>query len=186
VDLSLFSKLPKLIAILLMIISHHIQAMEIPTGYQQIAAEYAIPDRLFYAIALTESRRFTPSGRVLPWPWTLNVAGEALRFPSRRAAWQALRSFLAQGIRLIDIGLMQVNWHYHARRLENPWQALEPYHKLRVGAQILREQYNRSGNWLVAAGHYHNPGTTPRHKRLAAAYRKRVTAMLQQIGDSPS
>ncbi len=174
------------IGLLLVAASLPAQAERIPMGYRQIAAEYAVPARLFYAVALTESRRATHSGHTLPWPWSLNVEGQTLRFPSRKAAWSALQSFLNQGTRRVDIGLMQINWHYHSERLGSAWRALDPYHNLRVGAQILREQYNRSGDWLVAAGRYHNPGTTPRQQRLAAAYRKRVTAMLQQIGDSPS
>jgi hypothetical protein len=163
-----------------------VQAAEIPEGYRQVAAEHAIPAQLFYAVALTESRWAISTGRILPWPWSLNVAGQPLRFPTRKAAWQALQSFLDQGIRRIDIGLMQINWHYHAKRLGDPWRALEPYHNLRVGAQILQDEYRRSGDWLEAAGRYHNPGTTTRQQHLAAAYRKRVAAMLRQIGDRSS
>ena len=174
------------IGLLLVVVASPVQAEVIPIGYRQIAAEYAIPARLFYAVALTESRRATDSGRILPWPWSLNVKGQSLRFPSHKAAWAALQSFLNQGIQRIDVGLLQIHWRYHTAHLGNAWKALEPYHNLRVGAQILRDQYNRSGDWLVAAGHYHNPGKTPRQRHLAATYRKRVTAMLQQIGDSPS
>jgi len=172
--------------LLLVVVTLPVQAETIPIGYRQVAAEYAIPAQLFYAVALTESRRATHTGHALPWPWSLNVEGQTLRFPSRKAAWTALQSFLDQGIHLVDIGLMQINWRYHSERLGNAWKALDPYHNLRVGAQILREQYSRSGDWLMAAGHYHNPGTTPRQQHLAATYRKRVVTMLQQIGGSPS
>ncbi len=162
------------------------QADEIPTGYRQVAAEYGIPAQLFYAVALTESRRAIVSGRTIPWPWSLNMAGQSLRFPTRKAAWQALRTFLDQGVRRVDIGLMQINWGYHAKRLGNPWRALDPYHNLRVGAQILLAEYRRSGDWMEAAGRYHNPGKTPRQMRLAAAYRRRVLTMMQRIEDRPS
>ncbi|MBA1445572.1 MAG: transglycosylase SLT domain-containing protein [Chromatiales bacterium] len=162
------------------------QADEIPTGYRQVAAEYGIPTQLFYAVALTESRWATSSGRTLPWPWSLNVAGQAMRFPSRKAAWQALRTFLDQGKRRVDIGLMQINWGYHAKRFGDPWQALDPYHNLRVGAQILQNEYHRSDDWLEAAGRYHNPGTSPKQQRLAAAYRQRVLTMMQRIEDESS
>lgn len=162
------------------------QADEIPTGYHQVATEYGIPARLFYAVALTESRWTTSSGRALPWPWSLNVAGQSLRFPTRKAAWQALRTFLDQGKRRIDIGLMQINWGYHAKQLGDPWRALDPYHNLRIGAQILLDEYRRSSDWLEAAGRYHNPGSSPKQQRLAAAYRQRVLTMMQRIEDEPS
>lgn len=162
------------------------QAYEIPTGYRQVAAEYGIPARLFYAVALTESRRAIVSGRTLPWPWSLNVAGQSLRFPTRKAAWQALQTFLDRGMRRVDIGLMQINWSYHAKRLGDPWQALDPYNNLRVGAQILLAEYHRSGDWMEAAGRYHNPGTSPKQQRLAATYRQRVLAMMKRIEERPS
>jgi hypothetical protein len=36
---------------------------------------------------------------------------------------------------------MQVNWRYHQDKLGSPWQALDPYHNLRVGAEILQDCY---------------------------------------------
>ena len=163
-----------------------VHADEIPTGYRQVATEYGIPAQLFYTVALTESRRAIVPGRTLPWPWSLNVAGQSLRFPTRKAAWLALRTFLDQGMRRVDIGLMQINWSYHAKRLGDPWRALDPYHNLRVGAQILLTEYRRSGDWMEAAGRYHNPGASPKQQHLAATYRQRVPSMMKQIEGKPS
>ncbi|MEW8252710.1 MAG: lytic transglycosylase domain-containing protein, partial [Candidatus Thiodiazotropha sp.] len=89
-----------------------------PAGYRMIAAEHGIPQSVLFAVALTESGKQTgQTGTLRPWPWTLNVAGRGYFFDSRQAAWRALMTYLEEGKRSIDIGLMQVNWRYHQDRL---------------------------------------------------------------------
>ncbi len=90
----------------------------------------------------------------------MNVAGRGYFFDSRLAAWQALTAWLEQGEASIDIGLMQVNWRYHEERLGTPWQALDPYHNLRVGAGILQACYSQRQDWWGASG-----AITPRRIR---------------------
>ncbi len=133
-----------------------VSAEGIPLAYRKVAAEYVIPVSTLYAIALTESRMSIGKGVRRPWPWTLNVAGEGLRFGSRRAAHAALVRYLKSGERAIDIGVMQVHWRYHSGKLGNSWKALDPYRNLRVGAVILRACYGEFGDWTKASGCYHS------------------------------
>jgi len=150
----------------------------VPTGYQIVAAERGLPATMLYAVALTESgHRVAATGMNRPWPWTLNVAGVGYHYPTRIKAWQALNRWLNQGTRSIDIGLMQVNWRYHYQRLGDPWQALDPYHNLRVGADILRDCYRTEGDWWASVGCYHAPGNPEKADR----YRRRVQSRWQQI-----
>lgn len=150
----------------------------IPAGYRAVAGETGVPEALLYAIALTESgTRLASSGRCRPWPWTLNIAGEGHWYPSRAAAWRGLTEALAQGERSIDIGLMQVNWRYHQERLGTAWEALDPYHNLRVGARILRACYATRDDWWDSAGCYHAPADQDR----ATRYRARVNAHWRTI-----
>ena len=150
----------------------------VPAGYRTIAAERDIPQSVLYAVALTESgKRVAPADRYRPWPWTLNVAGRGYFFESRQAAWQALMAHLEDGRRSIDIGLMQVNWHYHQKRLGTPWQALDPYHNLRVGAGILQDCYLTRQDWWASVGCYHSPTNSHR----ADQYRRRVVSRWQRI-----
>lgn len=153
-------------------------AEHIPSGYRRIAGEYAIPPKIFYAMALTESGT-TIEGRreQRPWPWTLNIRGRAHFFPRRRAAERALYRALEGGERLIDIGLMQVNWHYHAHRLRSPTVALDPYHNLRIAARILRECQQARRDWWAAVGCYHAPANATH----AARYRARVRDQWRRI-----
>ena len=150
----------------------------VPAGYQAVAAERGTPASLLYAVALTESgKEVDQSSGYQPWPWTLNVAGNGYFYATRLEAWRALRDWLDQGQRSIDIGLMQVNWRYHQDRLGTPWQALAPYHNLRVGADILTSCYAQSHDWWASVGCYHAPG----HRERAARYRARVVSQWQRL-----
>ena len=153
-------------------------AEAVPVGYQSIASERSIPSSVLYAVALTESgKQVASQGVYRPWPWTLNVAGRGYYFDSRLAAWQALTGWLKDGKRSVDIGLMQVNWRYHEERLGTPWQALDPYHNLRVGAEILQACYTARQDWWASVGCYHAPANPQR----ADQYRRRVLSRWQRI-----
>lgn len=150
----------------------------VPAAYRFFAEQGSIPHSLFYAIALTESgKQIKPKGVYRPWPWTLNIAGRGYYFDSRLAAWRALTNSLRAGEQSIDIGLMQINWHYHHERLGSPWQALEPFHNLRVGARILQTCYATRKDWWASVGCYHSPSNPQR----AEQYRRRVESRWQKI-----
>lgn len=158
------------------------QAQTIPLGYQRIAATYQVPVKIYYAILTQESGWSTKHG-FKPWPWTLNIAGKGQRYETRKAAFQALKRAVDSGIELVDIGPGQVNWRYHKKKLGTLWQALEPYHNLKVSAQILRDEYERSGknNWWIAVGRYHSPGQKPSQRARAKEYELRVKRRYRQI-----
>jgi hypothetical protein len=153
-------------------------ADDVPASYRDIATQRGIPHTVLYAVALTESgQQVALTGAYRPWPWTLNVAGDGYFYATRLEAWQALRDWLDQGKRSIDIGLMQVNWRYHHERLGDPWQALDPYHNLRVGADILRECFTSKRDWWASVGCYHAPANPAR----AEQYRRRVLSRWQRV-----
>ena len=158
-------------------------AESIPSNYHKIAYEHHIPTAILYGIALAESGKKLTSGNYKPWPWTLNVAGVPRRYPTRKAAYEGLMYFLQQGIKLIDIGIMQVNWRYHHKKLGTPWQALEPFNNTHTGAQILSEAYNKTGVWKQAIGRYHSPGQSPVQKKRAARYIKRVMKHIDRLNN---
>ena len=138
----------------------------VPAGYRLIANAYRIPPEVLYAVGLAESaRRVDSTGTVRPWPWTLNVQGKGFFYSSRDQAEQALDGFFDAGLQSIDIGLMQVNWRYHGERLESPHRALDPYHNLRVAAEILRDCHKHRQDWWAAVGCYHAPNSPNRAAR---------------------
>ena len=156
-------------------------AGEIPPAYRQVALIKGVPADIFYAIALAESgRKLGANQPRRPWPWTLNIHGEGLFFSDRHSAWRAVVTALAKQQSSVDIGLMQVNWRYHHRRLIDPWRALDPYRNLQVAAEILQRCYERSSDWWQAVGCYHSPSNPERAQR----YRERVRVHWQSLASS--
>ena len=151
---------------------------DVPSAYQAVAEAYGIPAALFYAIALTETgRKVSSTDGFRPWPWSANFNGEGHFFSSRRAALQAIETYLADGQRSVDIGLMQVSWRYHAATLGTVWKALDPYFNLTIAAAILVDCQQRLDDWWASVGCYH----APRDPARAAKYRSRVRRHWQSL-----
>jgi len=152
-----------------------------PPAYQLAARDAGIPSAVLYAVALQESG-VTLRGRRVPWPWSLNVAGQARRFQTREAACADLRRALRDVPRTrIDVGLGQINIGYQAGRFDHPCELLDPYRNLAIAAAILREHHTPGEDWLLAIGRYHRPaGGAP-----AARYRRSVHQHLARVHGSP-
>jgi len=153
-------------------------AQEVPPPAYQLAAQQAgVPSPVLYAVALQESGARL-RGRLIPWPWTLNVAGRAERYATQAEACTAIRRALARApAQRVDIGLGQVNLGYHAHRYDQPCDLLDPYRNLAIAAEILKEQHTPGEDWLLAIGRYHRPaGGEP-----AARYRRSVHQHLTRV-----
>ena len=130
------------------------QAQEVPPPAYQLAAQRAgIPSTVLYAVALQESgiRR---NGRIVPWPWSLNVAGQSRRYATRADACAGLQQAMRSTPHTrIDAGLGQINLGYHQQRYASACDLLDPYRNLAIAAEILREQHApaRTGCWRWAA-----------------------------------
>ena len=153
-------------------------AQELPPPAYQLAAQRAgIPSTVLYAVALQESgiRR---NGRIVPWPWSLNVAGQSRRFTTRADACAGLQQAMrATPHTRIDAGLGQINLGYHQQRYVSPCDLLDPYRNLAIAAEILKEQHTAGEDWLLAIGRYHRPaGGEP-----AARYRRSVSRHLARV-----
>lgn len=148
-----------------------------PPAYQLAAAQTQVPPNMLYAVALQESGR-SLRGRVVPWPWTLNVAGQSRRYATRHEACADLRRVLrVTPATRVDVGLGQLNVGHQRHRVRQPCELLQPYRNLRLAATILREQYDPARGWLIAAGRYHRPaGGAP-----AMRYRQQVGRHLARI-----
>lgn len=154
------------------------QAREIPPPAYQVAAQRAgIPATVLYAVALQESGTRL-RGRLVPWPWTLNIAGTPQRYATRSESCTGLRQALRRTpATRIDAGLGQINLGYHPQRYAQPCDLLDPYRNLAIAAEILREQHVAGEDWLLAIGRYHRPaGGAP-----AAHYRHSVSQHLARV-----
>lgn len=156
----------------------HVRAQEIPPPAYQLAAQRAgVPSIVLYAVALQESG-IERGGRIVPWPWSLNIAGASHRFATRADACTRLRQAMRTTPHTrIDAGLGQINLGYQKQRYEQPCDLLDPYRNLAIAAQILREQHTPGKDWLLAIGRYHRPaGGEP-----AARYRRSVSRHLARV-----
>ena len=153
-------------------------AQEVPPPAYQLAAQRAgISSTVLYAVALQESgvRR---NGRIVPWPWSLNVAGQSHRYATRADACAGLQQAIrATPHTRIDAGLGQINLGYHQQRYSTACDLLDPYRNLAIAAEILHEQHTPGEDWLLAIGRYHRPaGGEP-----AARYRRSVSRHLARV-----
>ncbi|CRI57807.1 transglycosylase [Pseudomonas sp. CCOS 191] len=148
-----------------------------PPAYQLAAAQAGIPASVLFTIAQQESGTLL-RGQLIPWPWTLNVAGTPQRFANRDQACSALTVALTRhDPKRIDVGLGQTNLGYYPERYPTACDALDPRSNLAVTADLLREHYADVGDWIVAAGRYHRPaGGAP-----AARYRMQFSQRWQHL-----
>lgn len=144
-----------------------------------------LPPQLLRSIALVESGRPDPvTGRVAPWPWTINVSGTGYFFGSSAEAVAAVRDFQARGIRSIDVGCAQVNLLHHPTAFSSLESAFDAQINADYAALFLRTLYGGTGNWPLAAAAYHSK-TTER----GLAYARKVLAIwpnAERYGQLPS
>ncbi|WP_072035322.1 transglycosylase SLT domain-containing protein [Dickeya fangzhongdai] len=145
-----------LMAVLLTVTKAHAQEIP-PPAYQLSAQRFGIPSTVLYAIALQESGILL-HGRLVPWPWSLNIAGKPHRYNSQARTCVTLQQAINQvPLTRIDVGLAQINLGYQRHRYSSPCDLLNPYQNLAIAAGILKEQYKPDENWLHAVGRYHHP-----------------------------
>ena len=116
---------------------------------------WGLPTHLLWAIGMVESKR--DGG---PWPWTLDVAGHGLYFDTRAQAENKLSVLIrAQGRQNVDIGCMQVNWHWHQTKATSPEVYMDPRANTYYAAYHLHELWVNAGQgpWDFAIGKYHSP-----------------------------
>ena len=175
---------PPLSSLVLMLMTLATQAAELPPPAYQLAAQRSdIPSTVLFAIALQESG-VRVRGRLLPWPWTLNIAGSPYRFATRQAACQALLLALAQhDAKRIDVGLGQTNLGYQGHHFSSPCDALDPYRNLAVTAALLREHHTVTGDWVLAAGRYHRPAGGAPAARYRAGFSRQLERLLISLNE---
>jgi hypothetical protein len=140
---------------------------------KRLEKEQGIPAQLLLAIAKVESGHMDQKqGRMVAWPWTINVQGKGYKFRTKLEAVQAIKKHLADGVKSIDVGCMQVNLAYHGDAFESIEQAIEPKQNVEYAAQFLRNLRNEHASWTTAVAHYHS--ATPAHH---IPYRQKVFEM---------
>ncbi len=119
--------------------------------------QYGIPKHLLMAIANTESGRFNPQvGKVVPWPWTLNVEGQGAYFENMHDAMTAVKRARQSGKDSIDVGCMQISLKHHPDAFATLLDALNPAENVTYAAKFLRQNYDDLKSWPEAIAAYHS------------------------------
>ena len=116
-----------------------------------------VPDKLVPAIARVESGRLDPAtGRIRPWPWTINVEGTGYFFDSKADVIAAVQGYQARGVRSIDVGCMQVNLMHHPKAFADLDDSFDPPANARYAVRFLAALYQQSKDWNLATAWYHS------------------------------
>jgi soluble lytic murein transglycosylase-like protein len=114
------------------------------------AAVNDVPLGMLYAIGLTESGR---DGSLQPY--ALNIEGRAVYEASKAEAVRSFEDAQRGGAKLIDVGCMQINHHFHARHFGSLEDMLDPAQNVAYAARFLSELKKREGSWTMAIARYH-------------------------------
>lgn len=122
---------------------------------------YGVPAGILYAVGLTET-----GNKGSLHPNALNIEGRAVFARSPQHALSEFENARRNGIKLIDLGCMQINHHYHGDKFDGVGQMLDPRRNVDYAARFLTELKARHGSWSMAVARYHaGPNNDPAQKR---------------------
>ncbi|WP_371212526.1 transglycosylase SLT domain-containing protein [Methylocystis sp. ATCC 49242] len=127
--------------------------------------ENGVPVSVLYAVALTETGQ-----RGALNAYAMNIAGR----PSFNAGLvEALATFdgaRQRGVKLIDIGCMQINHHFHGRKFHSVEEMFNPRRNVDYAAHFLKDLHASEGSWTAAVARYHaGPGNAPAQRTYVCA-----------------
>ncbi len=114
------------------------------------AKTHGVPLGFLYAIGLTE----TGNAKSMH-PYALNVAGKGFYPSNKTKALNVFRDARARGIKMIDLGCMQINYYYHSKQFNSVEEMLDPRKNVDYAARFLQKLFKREGSWTLAAARYH-------------------------------
>jgi soluble lytic murein transglycosylase-like protein len=125
------------------------------------ADRYGVPVGILYAVGLTET-----GNKGSLQPNALNIEGKAVFPRSAREALVAFRKARGAGAKLIDLGCMQINHHYHASHFASVEDMLDPRQNVDYAARFLANLHAQHDTWSMAVARYHaGPNNDPAQKR---------------------
>lgn len=138
----------------------------------RVSHAYGIPLGVLYAVGLTETGR-----RNSLQPYALNIEGRVFFGDSKEQALAEFNAARAAGKKLIDIGCMQINHHYHRNQFPSLDAMFEPGQNVEYSARFLKQLKDRHTSWTMAVARYHaGPNNDPAQKRYVCAVIKNMVA----------
>jgi hypothetical protein len=97
------------------------------------------------------------------------------KFPTKKQASEFANNLLQNNYDNFDVGMMQINWHYHKDGFEDVYQALDVYWNANYAVSYL-QKHRKNRTWWESVGRYHS-GTEEYAKR----YIRNVWNMYKKI-----
>jgi hypothetical protein len=149
------------------------------TAGRSAEQSFGVPSGLLLAIGRVESGRWDRAiGRVVPWPWAVNLAGTGRLLETREAAIRIATEAFSSGHRNIDVGCFQVNLLHHPTAFVTIDQGFDPEANARYAARFLTQLRERLGSWTAAVEAYHS-----RNPARAIPYGRAVRDQWVEAGD---
>lgn len=115
-----------------------------------ISASEGVPLGVLYAVGLTETGK---KGSL--HPYALNIEGKTIFTANREEALAQFALARKQGKKLIDLGCMQVNYHYHRANFNSVSDMVDPLKNITYAAKFLKSLRESEGSWTAAVAKYH-------------------------------
>ncbi len=144
------------------------------------SVKWGVPEQVMLAIARVETGR-DQNGKVIPWPWTINLAGKGLWFDSKEQSVAFAENTKAQGNMNFDVGCFQINMSWHPGAFSTLEDAFDPTSNADYAAEFLTKLFNKTGSWRAAAAAYHS--STPEY---AEAYVAKLEPILRTLLTDPT
>ncbi|PZO81806.1 MAG: lytic transglycosylase [Mesorhizobium amorphae] len=136
------------------------------------AQRYSIPAGILYAVGLTETG---VKGSLQPF--ALNIAGKAVFAKSRAEAVRLAEEAAARGVRLVDLGCMQINRRWHGQHFASLDAMLDPAANVDYAARFLSDLNRRHEGWTMAVARYHaGPDNDPAQARYVCRVIRNLVA----------
>ncbi len=136
------------------------------------ARRYGIPLAVFYAVGLNETGA---RGRLQPY--SMNIDGRASANGSLGEAISRFKAAKLAGARMIDIGCMQINHHYHSDKFATLEAMFDPALNVDYAARFLRELKQRERTWTMAVARYNaGPNNDPAQKKYVCGVLTKMVA----------
>ncbi|WP_112664555.1 transglycosylase SLT domain-containing protein [Microvirga flavescens] len=138
------------------------------------AAKYGVPLGMLYSVGLTETGK-----RGSLQPYAMNIEGKPYFAANASEAMKQFEGASRNGAKLIDLGCMQINHHYHRDKFASLASMLNPRDNVDYAAQFLKQLRVREGSWTMAVARYHaGPNNNPAQKQYVC----RVVANMVATG----
>lgn len=110
-------------------------------------------------------------------PYALNIEGKTVFAKSLPEAMKAFHNARKRGRKLIDLGCMQINHHYHRQEFANLRAMLDPKRNVDYAARFLVDLKRRHKSWTMAVARYHaGPNNDPAQRKYVCRVIKNLVA----------